>query len=443
MIVVFRTFFNMFRIDDLRRKIFYTLFVVAVFRLGNYVTLPGINAKFLFNLMNSFSNGGMFSIMDIVSGGGLTRGSIFALGISPYITASIMMQLLQMSVPHFELLAKEGASGRNILKQYTRYLTVLMSFLVAATTTAILEMSGVGGGGSLFVDPGMLVRMKCVFLMGIGAIFCMWLGEQISRYGIGQGSSILIFASSVASLPTTVKRMLSGYSRGEFDLVLLLGVAVTVFALVALIIFIERGERRISVQYAKRVVGKQVFGGVSSYIPFKINSSSIMPVIMATNFIGMVTMISRLFSKYIISIPFFDGFMTYGTFSFSVINIVAIVIFAYLWTSMMYNPIDLADNLRKSGAVIAGIRPGQRTAEFLNSVLTRISFPGAWYIAFVAVLPTLATKYFAVPIYAGGTTLLIVVGVAMDTFAQIESFLIEQKYSGFLDSKKRLRGRQF
>lgn len=443
MIVLFRTFLNIFRIEDLRNRIGYTLGVLAFFRLGSHVPLPGINAKALISLAGSASTGGFLSYLDIMSGGALRKGSVFALGIMPYITASIMMQILSVSIPHLEALSKEGEAGKRVIGQYTRYLTIVMSIIQSMTMVGTLEIGmWAGQSGSLFLNPGWASRLMSIFMLSVGSMFIMWLGEQITRYGIGYGSSLLIFANIVANLPGGIVRVLNGLMRNEIDLLLVFGIVAFVLALTACIVFMERGERRVPVQYARRVVGRRVFGGVNSYIPFKINSAGVMPVILSGPVVSMLIISSRLISNFIPALSFVKDLLDYQSPLMLSIMAITIIFFSYLYTSIIYNPLELAENIRKAGGFVPGIRPGRRTAECFNYILTRVGFPGAIYIAALAVVPDIAVKIFALPVRLSGLSLLIAVGVALDTASQIESFLIERKYEGFLGSKRRIKGRR-
>lgn len=443
MIVLFRTFLNIFKIEDLRNRIAYTFGVLAFFRFGSHVPLPGINAKALISLAGSASSGGFLSYLDLMSGGSLRKGSIFALGIMPYITASIMMQILSVSIPHLEALSKEGEAGKRMIGQYTRYLTILISLIQGMTLVAGLEVGLLSGGvGGLFVNPGWSSRLMAIFMLSVGSMFIMWLGEQITRYGIGYGSSLLIFAPIVSSIPAGAVRMLDGVMRGEFDILMVVGTLAFVTALTACIVFMERGERRVPIQYARRVVGRKVFGGVSSYIPFKINSSGVMPVILSGPIITVLVLTSRLIGGFIPALSFIKDWMEYESPLMTVIMVVTIIFFSYLYTSIIYNPLELAENIRKAGGFIPGLRPGRRTAECFNYILTRVGFPGAVYIAALAVVPDIVVRMLSIPVHVRGLSLLIAVGVALDTASQIESYLIERRYEGFLGSNRRIRGRR-
>ncbi|MCK4498865.1 preprotein translocase subunit SecY [Candidatus Babeliales bacterium] len=438
MIVLLRTFKNIFKIEDLRRKLFFTFMALAVFRFGKFVPLPGIDTVALQDLANTFFSGGFLQYMNMMSGGALSKGAIFALGIMPYISASIMMQVLTVALPSLEALAKEGEAGRRVINQYTRYLTVGLSMVQGFATVGLLEH---GFGARLVLNPGWGFRITSVMILTVGALFVMWLGEQITQYGIGQGASVLIFANIVADLPSGILKMLNSIQLGEMDLLVALLIAGFTLALTACIVFLERGERRIPVQYARRVVGRRVFGGMNTYIPLKLNSAGVMPVILTSTMMVFVMWIVKAVSTRFGMVSFLaDLFDPNSPFQI-VLTVILIAFFSFVYTGIQYNPEELADNIRKAGGFIPGIRPGRRTAAFFNYVLMRLGTSGAAYLAILAVLPQLILRALSSPVYLSGLSLLIAVGVAMDTSSQIEATLIERKYEGFLGTG-RLKGRR-
>ena len=437
MIVLLKNFKNIFLIPDLRRKVFFTLGVLAVFRFGSFIPIPGINTAALKTLLGSKVAGGLLSYLDLFSGGALRRFSIFALGMIPYINASIMMQLLTVMLPSLEQLSKEGEYGRKIIGQYTRYLTLGLSIIQGFGISIFIESQAHLG---LILNPGWSFRLTTVLILSVGAIFVMWLGEQINGHGIGNGSSMIIFAGIVVGLPGAILMVLNHLKMGQMD-PLLAGLLILItITVIGCIIFLEKGERRVVVQYAKRVVGHKVYGGQSSYIPLKINPSGVIPVIFASAIIQLPMLISNMLASKFPALVFISDWFSYGSFLFYVLQAGLIIFFAFFYTAVIFNPVELADNIRKSGGFIPGIRPGKRTAEFFDYLLTRIGLPGAIYLATLAVLPSILQNFFNFPVMFSGISLLIVIGVAMDTSAQIESHLIERRYEGFLTTG-RLKGR--
>ncbi len=422
---------NIFSIPELTRKILYTLGVLVVFRLGSYIPVLGVNVPMLSQIMaQAGMMGGLLQHLDIFSGGSLERCTIFALGISPYITSSIMMQMLSMTIPSFEALAKEGEYGRKIINQYTRYLTLGLSVMYSFAYALFLENQG------LALTPGWGFRIPFILTVTVGALFVMWLGEQISLFGLGNGSSMLIFAGIVARFPEYFIRTISAVWEQEnlpgwqAILILLILIAIT-----ACIIYVERGERKIPVQYARRVVGQRVYGGQSTYIPFKINTSGVMPVIFAGAMLNIPLVISTMLSY---KFDFFKRVATEwlarGGILFNVTEFLLIIAFSFFYTALIFNPEELAENIKKSGGFIPGVRPGNQTAKFFNYILTRVGLVGAIYLALLALAPNFLNAIFRMPFIIGGTSLLIVVGVALEIASQVESYLIEHRYEGFLTS---------
>lgn len=428
--VLLKNFVNVFRIPELRKKLFFTLGVLVVYRLGSHIPVIGIDTEVLSAKMAAAKTlGGVLSYLDQFSGGSLSKATLFALGISPYITSSIVMQLLGMSVPYFEQLLKEGEYGSKIINQYTRYLTFGTSILQSSIYATLLESQG------LVLVPGWSFRLMFVFSLTVGSMFVMWLGEQISLFGIGNGSSMIIFAGIVAGFPNHVLAIWESMP-GAIGLIIL-----GIFLLVtASIVFLEKGERKIPVQYTRRVVGQRVYGGQSSYIPFKINPSGVMPVILAGVILNIplfaITFIANKFE----SLAWLGQAFNNSSPVFNVMLFLLIIAMSFFYTALIFNPEDLADKIKKSGGFIPGIRPGKKTAEFFNYILTRLGLIGAIYLGCLALFPTVLAGLANISFPVGGTGLLIVVGVALEVAAQVESYLIEHRYEGFL-STGRLRGR--
>lgn len=437
MVVLLRNFKNIFLVPELRRKLAFTLGVLAVYRFGAHVPIPGVNTAALSSLLSSNIAGGLISYLDLFSGGALKNFAIFALGMIPYINASIMMQLLTVMVPSLEQLSKEGEYGRKVIGQYTRYLTLGLSLIQGFGISVFIESQSQYG---LALNPGWSFRLTTVLILSVGAIFVMWLGEQINAHGIGNGSSMIIFAGIVVGLPGAIIKVVNHVQMGQID-PLLVGLLIFItLTVIVCIIFLEKGERRVAVQYAKRVVGHKVYGGQSSYIPLKINPSGVIPVIFASAIIQMPMMLAGVLASRFPWLSFISEWFSSSGAVFYVLEAGLIIFFAFFYTAVIFNPAELADNIRKSGGFIPGIRPGKRTSEFFDYLLTRIGFPGAVYLATLAILPSILQNIFNFPVIFSGISLLIVIGVAMDTSAQIESHLIERRYEGFLNTG-RLKGR--
>ncbi len=426
----------MFFISELRKKILFTLGVLAIYRLGSYIPVIGVNIPLLGEYMaqrNTLT--GFLKYLDIFSGGSLERSTIFALGVGPYITASIMMQMLGMTIPYLEQLLKEGEYGRKIINQYTRYLTLVLSAMYSFGFAIALENQG------LALVPGYGFRALFMLSMTVGTMFVMWLGEQISMFGLGNGSSMIIFAGIVSNFPAHFLRTLgavfdTGETAGwEAIVILLVFLAITIC-----IIFIEKGERKIPVQYARRVIGQRVYGGQSTYIPFKINMPGVMPVIFASAVLNIPMTLAMFLSSRFEIFKSFSEMLVYGGFTYSAMEFLLIIFFSFFYTALIFNPDELAENIKKSGGFIPGIRPGKKTAEFFYYILTRIGLIGAIYLGCLAIAPNILHAFIRMPFYLGGTSLLIVVGVALEASAQIESYLIEHRYEGFLTTG-RFKGR--
>ncbi len=430
--IIFRNFGNIFRISELRKKILFTLGVLIVYRLGTYIPAIGVNVDKLREFMQQSTKlSGLLSYLDVFSGGSLTQCTLFALGISPYITASIMMQILGLTIPEFEKLLKEGEYGRKLINQYTKYLSLGLSIVWASGFAIGLESFG------LVVEPGWVFRFMFVLSLSAGSMAVMWLGDQIALFGIGSGTSMIIFAGIVARFPDYVIKTMHAVQTGQLDVVIAFLILFIFIAITGCIIFLEKGERKIPVQYARRIIGNRVYGGQSTYIPFKINNASIMPVIFAGTILNILTGIPSMLSNKFKICALITQKLAYTGFLSNAIQFALIVFFYYLYTSLVFNPVELADNMKKSGGFVPNVRPGKSTAEFFDHILTRLGLVGAIYLGVLAILPNvLSALITGMPFYLSGTALLIVVGVGLETMSQIEAYLIERNYEGFLTSGK-------
>jgi preprotein translocase subunit SecY len=431
-------FQNATQIPELRRRVLFTFGMLAVYRVGVAVPTPGIDTAVLGEFFRQQAND-LFNLMILMSGGALERFSIFALGIMPYISASIIFQLLTVVVPYLERLSKEGELGRRKITQYTRYGTVVLSLVQSFFISIGLQQIEVGG--ALVVQAGGLqFQLMTMVTLTAGTAFIMWLGEQITERGVGNGISLIIFAGIVAAIPSAVKGTLDFLRQGELGPLVLLFLLLLMVAVVAFIIFAERGQRRIPVQYAKRVVGRKMYGGQSSYLPLKINTAGVIPPIFASSFLIFPGTIAGFLGPEYPWAQRVAGVLTPGSGLYELIYAAGILGFCYFYTAVVFNPADVADNMKKFGGYIPGIRPGQRTADYIDRVLSRITLGGALYLVAVCLLPSMLIQQFNVPFFFGGTALLIVVGVGMDTVAQMETHLITRSYDGFM-KRGRVRGR--
>ena len=432
---------NIFKIAELRKRLLFTLGMLAVYRLGIFVTTPGVDRVAMKGLVNQ--TGSFLNLMNFFSGGGVEQLSIFALGIMPYVSASIILQLLTVVIPTLEALQKEGELGRRKITQYTRYLTVVLSAVQGYGIATFLEAQQAPGTGAPVVGaPGWGFRLLTMISLAAGTAFIMWMGEQITERGVGNGISLIIFAGIVARIPnsifSTVKTVGSS-SGGDLTPVRLIILGAIMVVVVGVIVFVERGQRRIPVQYAKRMVGRKLYGGQSTHLPLKVNTSGVIPPIFASSLLlfpgtmaGWVPALSGMANE-----------LHAGSLIYNTLYVVLIIFFAYFYTAVTFNPVDVADNLKKYGGYVPGIRPGRATAEYIDHVLSRITFGGAIYLAVICVLPTFIANQWHVPFYFGGTSLLIVVGVALDTVQQIEGHLITRHYEGFTGPRgPRIRGRR-
>jgi preprotein translocase subunit SecY len=455
---------NIFQVGELRNRVLFTLGMLAVYRIGNHVVVPGVNTDALAVLAEQARNT-MFGLYDMFSGQNLSKMTIFALGIMPYISASIILQLLTVVWPYLEKLSKEGELGRRKITQYTRYGTILLAVIQAASIAVFLErQTDIAGGLPLVYSGGWGFRLMTVLTLTTGTALVMWLGEQITERGIGNGMSLIIFAGIVVGLPRAVIMTFEQLSTGQMSLIRLILLVLLMVAVIAAIIFVERGQRRVTVQYAKRLVGRRMYGGTSTHIPLKVNTGGVIPVIFASSLLALPATVAGLFptggwgEKIVTQ-------LTYGMPLYNLLYVSGIIFFAYFYTAIIFNPDDVAENMRKYGGFVPGIRPGKRTAEYIDTILTRITLVGAVYLALVAILPEfLITGFKVAPIpfigetldanlpewftqglnvsfFFGGTSLLIIVGVAMDTVQQVESQLIMRHYDGFM-RKTRIRGRR-
>ncbi len=430
------SFQNIFKIPELRTRILFTLGMLVVYRIGAHIPTPGINGEALAEFLQK-EGGALLGFLDIFSGGALSRLTIFALGIMPYISASIILQLLTVVIPHLAKLAKEGERGRKKIIQYTRFGTIAIALIQGFGIAVGLEGMN---QGQFVLTPGWSFRFMTVITLTAGTGFLMWLGEQITERGIGNGISLIIFSGIVARLPNAVVQTYDLYTVGQLNFAVLIMLAILMIAVVAAIVFLESGRRKIPVQYAKRVVGRRVYGGQSQHIPLKINTAGVIPPIFASSLIAFPATIAGF-----IQVPWVQSIgaqLAPGSLLYTMLYVGLIIFFCFFYTAVVLNPVDMADNMKKYGGFIPGIRPGQHTSDFIYKVLTRITFAGAIYLAIVCVIPEVLIYRMNVPFYFGGTSLLIVIGVGLDTAQQIESHMLMRNYEGFLGPKGRpLRGR--
>ncbi len=455
---------NLFQVADLRNRILFTLGLLGVYRIGAHIPTPGVNEQAL-SIMADQARNTMLGLYDMFTGGQLSKVTIFALGVMPYISSSIILQLLTVVWPYLERISKEGELGRRKITQYTRYLTLGLAFVQSLGIAIWLERNtNLTGGLPLVYNPGWGFRFMCVITLTTGTMFIMWLGEQITERGIGNGMSLLIYAGIVDGIVPGLLRTFDQMQTGQISLFRILFLVIMMALVVAAIVYVERGHRRITVQYAKRVVGRRQYGGASTHIPLKVNTGGVIPVIFASSILAFPATVGTMFQSGSWGRAITDQ-LTYGMPLYNLLYVVGIVFFAYFYTAIIFNPDDVAENMRKYGGFIPGIRPGKRTAEHIDTILARITLVGALYLAAVALLPEfLMTGFRVAPIpvigerldavlpqwftqglnvqfFFGGTSLLIVVGVAMDTVQQVESQLIMRHYDGFM-KKARIRGRR-
>jgi len=435
---VIESFKNIFKIHELRQRVMFTLGIFIVYRIGGHIPTPGIDAQALGEFFAQAS-GSLFGMYDLFVGGAFSKATIFSLGIMPYISSSIIFQLLGAVIPYFQRLQKEGEEGRRKITQYTRYGTVLIAALQAAATAVFLESITTGSGRAVVPNPGMFFKFLTVITFTSGTIFIMWLGEKITERGIGNGISLIIFIGIIARFPQAVMdeaRMVLGGQRSIITELIVIAMMVLV---IAAIVAVTRAQRKVPVQYAKRVVGRKMYGGMTSHIPLSVNTAGVIPIIFAQSIMFAPSTLTSFFpnSEFMQMVA---SWFNPGAWLYSILYGLLIVFFAYFYTAIVFNPIDLADNMKKQGGFIPGIRPGQKTAEYIDHILTRITLPGALFFALIAILPYILIQRINVTFYFGGTGLLIVVGVALDTLQQIESHLLMRHYDGFM-KKGRMKGR--
>lgn len=429
-------------IPELRNRLLFTMGMLAVYRLGCFIPTPGINAGALAEFF-SRSSGTLFGMFNLFSGGALERFSIFALGIMPYITASIILQLMTYSVPKLEQLKKEGELGRRKIAQYTRYGTILLSIVQAMFIATALEKTQGPNGALVVANPGWSFRIMTALTLTTGTAFLMWLGEQMTERGIGNGISLIIYGGIVVALPSAVTNTIEFLRTGELTLfVLLLVIALMAFVLWA-IVFMETSFRKIPIQYAKRVTGRKVYGGQSSHLPIKVNTAGVIPPIFASSLLMFPLTIANFYEGDLARV--LQEWFQPGAITYNVVYFVLILGFAYFYTAVQFNPEDVADNLKRWGGYVPGIRPGRPTAEYIDTILMRLTLIGGLYVALICVMPAILIGFVNLPFFFGGTGLLIVVGVAMDTMQQIETHLISRRYEGLMSSggrAQRIRGRR-
>lgn len=435
---------KLWSIEDLRKRILYTLLLLVVFRAGVYIPTPGIDREALAAFFER-SRGTLLDIFDMFSGGGLERFSVFALGIMPYISASIIFQLLAVVVPTLEKLQKEGEFGRRKINQYTRYATLALAFFQGLGISIGLEHMTSPTGAPIVPEGGMGFRLLTAITVATGSMFVMWLGERISEKGVGNGTSLIIFAGIVAGIPAAIVRVGKLVTAGELGLMSLMIVGTIMLAGVVFILYMERAERRIPIQYGRRVVGSRAYGAQLSHLPLKVNTAGVIPPIFASSLLMFpATFLQFLPPIQLENRPWLETLMLNfapGALGYEFIYVILIIFFTYFYTAVQFNPEDVAENLRKYGSFIPGVRPGKETADYIDTILTRLTLWGALYLSVICVLPSVLAKEFHVPFRFGGTGLLIVIGVALDTISQLESQMLVRSYDSFITGVK-IRGRR-
>jgi preprotein translocase subunit SecY len=431
---------NIFQVPELRRRILFTLGLFVIYRFGERITTPGVDASALTAAFRSQSNG-LFGMYDMFVGRAFSKATIFALGIMPYISASIILQLLGAVVPYFEKLRKEGEEGQKKITQFTRYGTVLISIVQSLAYSIFLVNLGTSQGLSVVPNPGFLFYFSTIVTQTAGTILVMWLGEKITEFGIGNGISLIIFVNILGGLPNGVIAAFDSMRAGNLNVLQAAGMIAILVGVVAAVIVMTQATRKIPVQYAKRMVGRRMYGGQSTHIPLRVNTAGVIPIIFASSIMVLPTTIAG-FAQNNPTAQTIMGWFSRTSWPFNIIYGLLIVLFTYFYTAVVLNPNDLAENMRKYGGFIPGVRPGKKTAEYIDRVLSRVTLPGALFLAAVAVLPDIVLALFKVPALAfGGTSVLIVVGVALDTLQQVESHLLMRHYEGFV-KRSRIRGRQ-
>jgi preprotein translocase subunit SecY len=419
--------------NDLKKRLIFLLLILAVYRVGVHIPTPGVDTEALQSFFSRFA-GTLLGLFDMFSGRALSQFSIFAMGIMPYISASIIIELLTVVWPHLNRLKKEGGQdGRRKLTQYSRYLTVGLSLFQGFMLAVGLERMSLDGTGSVVIAPGVGFRVMTMITLSAGTCFIMWLGEQITERGIGNGISLIIFAGIVEGLPSAIGGVFGDLAADEQSVLRMAFLAAGSILIVAGVVFCERAQRRIPVQYAQRMVGRRMLGGRSTHLPLKLNPAGVIPPIFASSLIMFPATLGQFIDS-----PILNAMTMRDSWLYNLIYVVLIVFFCYFYTGVQFNPVDVAENMKKHGGFVPGIRPGQRTAEYIDSVLTRITLWGALYVSLICLLPSFISRYFQVNFSFGGTALLIVVGVALDTISQIQSYVVNQHYDGFL--KKGMSG---
>src|SRR4030042_1821587 len=435
---------NIFKIPELKRRILWSLAFLAIYRIGVHIPTPGINGDALASFFAQ-AKGTLFDIIGMFSGGGMERLSVFALGIMPYISASIILQLLTVVIPYLAQLQKEGEIGRKKIVQYTRYGTVVLSMIQGFGIAVGLEKRTGAAGEMIVLNPGWSFRILTGITLTAGTAFIMWLGEQITERGIGNGISLIIFSGIVARLPNAIAGTYELFRVGQLNIFTILFLIILMVAVIAVIIFAETSQRRLPVQYAKRIVGRKVYGGQSTHLPLKLNTAGVIPPIFASSILMFPLTIASFMPKtWMETYPWIQSILKSlgpGAILYNLLYVGFIIFFCFFYTAVTFNPNDVADNMKKFGGYLPGIRPGQKTAEYIDKGLTRITLGGALYVSAVCVLPTILVGRFNVPFYFGGTALLIVVGVALDTVQQIEAHMLTRHYEGLM-KKGKLKSRR-
>jgi preprotein translocase subunit SecY len=429
---------NISKVPELTKRILVTFLLLAVYRIGAHVPTPGIDTAALAAFFEQ-AKGSLLGLFDMFAGGALSNLSVFALGIMPYISASIILQLLTVAIPYLEKLSKEGESGRRKITQYTRYGTVLLSLIQGFGISVGLEQMAGPTGASIVIYTGWSFRLMTVITLTAGTAFIMWLGEQITEKGIGNGISLIIFAGIVCRGPEALINTFRLLASGEMGIFFIIILIVLMVLVVGIIVFVESGQRRIPVQYAKRVIGRKMYGGQTTHLPLKVNTAGVIPPIFASSIIMFPATIANFIPH-----PWMKAIsdaMIPGRLFYETLYVAFIIFFAYFYTAVTFNPVDMADNMKKYGGYVPGIRPGKKTADYIDDVMTKLTFWGALYVSAICVLPSILMRYFNVPFYFGGTALLIVVGVALDTAGQIETHLLTRQYEGFMKKGRIARRR--
>jgi len=431
---------NIFRIEELRKRIYFTFAMLIVFRIGAHIPVPGIDSSALSQFFEANSKG-ILGNLDMFSGGALRNMTIFALGIMPYITASIIMQLLQAVFPYFERLTKEGDAGRRKLTQYTRYGTIVLSIIQGFAIAVGLESMALTGNRVVLAGiSSWSFRLTTIITLTAGTAFVMWMGEQMNERGVGNGISLIIFAGIVVGMPTGAIRTFALFQTGEMPIFILILFGVIALSVIGIVIFFETANRKIPIQYARRQQGRRVYGGQTTYLPLKINAASVIPPIFASSILNFPSALTT-FATQSEWLQRFGNSLMPGRMAYNIVFVMLIFFFCFFYTAITYNPVKIADEVKRGGGFIPGIRPGAKTAAYLNNVLQRLTFGGAIYLSAICVLPSVLIAYFNLPFYFGGTALLIMVGVALDTNTQIETHLLNQNYDGFVRKSKKRRRR--